>query len=76
MRVSHDGRANGNEERGWGRRFPTRQGTGLMATADLFPEEPGCTSPRLVLVDPMQAEALLGNAQYMSPVPEGEYLED
>ncbi|MEZ5162236.1 MAG: DNA translocase FtsK [Fimbriimonadaceae bacterium] len=34
------------------------------------------TKPRQVLVDPMQAEALLGNAQYENPMPEGAYLED
>ncbi|ARU41697.1 hypothetical protein CCB80_11320 [Armatimonadetes bacterium Uphvl-Ar1] len=32
--------------------------------------------PREVLVDPMQVEAVLGNAEYQTPMPDGAYLED
>ncbi len=34
------------------------------------------SKPREILVDPMQAEALLGNAEYASPIPDGAYLDD
>ncbi|MBA4291512.1 cell division protein FtsK [bacterium] len=32
--------------------------------------------PREVLVDPMQVEAVLGNAEYQTPMPDGAYMED
>lgn len=32
--------------------------------------------PREVLVDPMQVEAMFGNAQYMTPLPDGEWIGD
>lgn len=32
--------------------------------------------PREILVDPMQAEALLGNSDYDSPLPDGAYIDD
>ncbi|MCW5937693.1 MAG: hypothetical protein KIT11_10360 [Fimbriimonadaceae bacterium] len=32
--------------------------------------------PRQVLVDPMQVEVILGNQEYMTPVPDGETIDD